>query len=245
MPKVSKNVFIAIIIMALAVFLFLRPHEIKTYQEATEFLEFRIYFDHRETIYCGATYDDDKNIIDFDISGPFQERGTRMEWEHAVPAESFGRSFVEWREGHPDCEKNGVHYKGRRCAEKTSETFRRMERDMYNIFPSVGSINARRGKRQYTELPEEKPDICQAKYSRGAFEPPDLAKGRVARASLYMDWRYPHYSLGPSQKSLFLRWSEKFPVDKWECVAARRIEKYQGNENPFIKDKCVSLGLWP
>ena len=29
------------------------------------------------------------------------DRAKRIEWEHIVPAEAFGQSFPEWREGHP------------------------------------------------------------------------------------------------------------------------------------------------
>ena len=30
-------------------------------------------------------------------------RARRIEIEHVVPAENFGRSFIEWREGHATC----------------------------------------------------------------------------------------------------------------------------------------------
>ena len=48
---------------------------------------------------------DNKNIIDPNgfRSNKYKKRGGRVEWEHVVPAENFGRSFVEWREGHPEC----------------------------------------------------------------------------------------------------------------------------------------------
>ena len=29
-----------------------------------------------------------------------------------------------------------------------------------------------------------------------------------------------------------------YPVDAWECLRAKRIERIQGNENPFVKEAC-------
>ena len=44
-------------------------------------------------------------------------RAARIEWEHVVPAEAFGRSFVAWREGHPrGMYRHGKPFRGRYCA---------------------------------------------------------------------------------------------------------------------------------
>lgn len=40
-------------------------------------------------------------------------------------------------------------------------------------------------------------------------------------------------------------WARQYPVDAWECRRASRIERLQGNENRFVKDPCLSVGLWP
>jgi len=81
-----------------------------------------------------------------------EKRAAKVEWEHAVPAENFGRVFVEWREGDALCaSKNGKPFKGRRCAEKVSMKYRYMRADMYNLFPAIGAMNAVRNNRQYTE----------------------------------------------------------------------------------------------
>ena len=34
-----------------------------------------------------------------------------------------------------------------------------------------------------------------------------------------------------------------YPVDAWECLRAKRIERIQGNENPFVKEACRKAGL--
>ena len=71
----------------------------------------------RQDIYCGCQYDEKKEV-DFASCGyapqKDNKRAHRIEWEHVVPAEAFGQSFPEWRNGHPDCVDNrGRSFKGR------------------------------------------------------------------------------------------------------------------------------------
>lgn len=50
-------------------------------------------------------YDIDGHINlphDFTITA-YKQRTIKVEWEHVVPAENFGRAFAEWREGHHQC----------------------------------------------------------------------------------------------------------------------------------------------
>ncbi len=220
----------------------------ESFNKAKNFLEREVYHDHRETIYCGAKYDAKKQIIlPEGFSTPAHEkRARRVEWEHAVPAENFGRAFVEWREGDPQCVSKGKPFNGRKCAEKVNREYRRMQADMYNLFPAIGAVNAIRSNKQYSELPgsESVFGSCPAKVDGNRFEPPDRAKGQVARAALYMSDSYPKYRLSRQQEQLFNAWNRMFPVDAWECTRAKRIENLQGNENRFVKDPCQQAGLW-
>lgn len=85
---------------------------------------------------------------------------------------------------------------------------------------------------------------CPAKVDGNRFEPPDRAKGQVARAALYMADSYPKYRLSRQQEKLFKAWDRMYPVDEWECTRAKRIEALQGNENARIKEPCKKAGLW-
>ena len=110
-----------------------------------------MYYDNQVTLYCGYEYDDQKRIClpDGFIAEKHQKISYKIEWEHSVPAENFGRAFTEWREGHPLCVDNkGKSFKGRKCAEKVNKTYRYMQSDMYNLFPAVGSVNAARSNTQ-------------------------------------------------------------------------------------------------
>lgn len=218
------------------------------YQEAKKIMEERVVHDHRVTIYCGAGFDKDKNIYPeygFSLGNNSAPRQF-MDWEHAVPVSEFGKNFAAWREGDPECSHKGRPFKGRKCAELVSKEFQRMAGDMYNLFPAIAAVNQARGNRRYAELPDSGSSFgsCKAKIKGGKFEPPDAAKGQIPRAVLYMDYEYDDFQLKPAQKKLFESWNGMFPVDEWECLRTRRIEKIQGNENPFVKAPCIAAKLW-
>ena len=210
----------------------------------------QVYADHRVTIYCGATYDAQGNVtLPIGFTTPKHEaRAGRIEWEHALPAESFGQAFPEWREGSPECIDNrGKAFKGRKCAEKISQKYRLMQADMYNLYPAIGAVNAMRSNFNYAMLAGEPSTFgsCEMKISGNKAEPPARARGQIARTYAYMADAYgPRYHMSKQQEQLMGAWDKQYPVDAWECTRAKRIEKLQGNENKFVKTPCVAAGLW-
>lgn len=118
---------------------------IESFNQAKKLLEQKVYFDHRETFYCRATFDSKKNVTlpkGF-TTEKHEKRAHRVEWEHVVPAENFGRAFAEWRDGDEECVRsNGKPFKGRACAEKANQEFRYMQADLYNLYPAIGAVNA-------------------------------------------------------------------------------------------------------
>jgi len=115
-------------------------NQIKNFNEAKK-IALKLHKDHPYTIYCNCKYDG--KVIDLKSCGykvqKDAKRAARLEWEHVVPAEAFGNSFIEWREGTSECIKKGKKFKGRKCAEKNSE-FSRMEADLYNLWPEDGEL---------------------------------------------------------------------------------------------------------
>lgn len=225
---------------------------IGNYLEARNILRNEVYRDYKRTLYCDAEYTADRRImLPVGFTTPsHHDRALRMEIEHTVPAENFGRHFREWREGHPMCvDERGKPFKGRKCAELANQTFRFMEADMYNLFPSIGAVNAIRSNYNYAQLPGVPVTFgsCAMKVYDRKAEPPDRAKGQVARAALYFEDAYGksgHFNLSKQQRRLFEAWDKQFPVTKWECVRTRRIEKIQRNEQPYVKRPCMEAGLW-
>lgn len=71
------------------------------------------------------------------------------------------------------------------------------------------------------------------KSSRRA-EPPDSAKGVVARAYLFIMSEHYGLSLSPSQKKLFIGWNKKFAPSTWEKQWALQVALIEGYENKYI-----------
>ena len=219
---------------------------IESFSKAKKLLEKSVYFDHRETLYCAASFDAKKNITlpSGYKSDKHVKRSKRVEWEHVVPAENFGRTFIEWREGDAQCVNNkGNAYTGRRCANKASKEYRLMQSDLYNLYPAIGSVNAMRSNYNFTMLSGESSDFgsCEMKIDSRKAEPPVAARGRIARTYLYMDQTYSRYSMSKAQRQLMTAWDKQYPVSAWECKRADRIEKLQGNVNTVLKTRCEQL----
>ena len=223
---------------------------IQSFNQAKKLLEREVVFDRRVTLYCGVNFDGHKNTkLPAGFESPaHQKRAHKIEWEHVVPAENFGRAFSEWREGSPMCIDNkGKAFKGRKCAEKVNTEFRYMQSDMYNLYPAVGSVNAERGNKNFEMMSKSVPSrfgVCEMKIAGDKAEPPASAKGAVARTYKYMEYAYPRYHMSSSQKRLMDTWDKQHPVEQWECTRAMRIEQLQGNENPIVKQACIAKGMW-
>ena len=164
------------------------------------------------------------------------KRGKRIEVEHVVPAYVFGRTESCW-----------VQHKGRgrdNC-QHTSKSFNQMEGDLHNLYPAIGEVNNLRGHMPPAELKQQNDGrfgenidlIIDAK--KGLFQPPPSARGRVARAYLYMEHTYG-IPMHTRTKELIERWNEQYPPTRIECMRNTLIMKYQGNDNPFITAKCQS-----
>ena len=83
----------------------------ESFSESKKLLK-EIYKDNQTTFYCGCKYNplDKDNMIDRNScgyvprneltkKGKENERANRIEWEHIMPAENFGRHLPCWREG--------------------------------------------------------------------------------------------------------------------------------------------------
>jgi deoxyribonuclease-1 len=195
---------------------------------------------HPITLYCGCPYRD--TTVDFTSCG-YQPRGKpdsarRLQWEHVVPAENFGRSFPEWREGHPACvDNNGTPFTGRNCARKVSPAFRLLEADLYNLVPESAETNRLRSNYSPGLLPGEPRSFgaCDLEIQDRTVEPRPDIRGDIARIYFYMDQAYPGRGiLSRQNRQLFAVWAKEDPVDTWERARATRIEAVQGNANPFV-----------
>lgn len=219
-------------------------HSIESFNKAKKLLMNKVYHDHKETLYCSASFDSKKNIkppAGF-TSEKYKKRAKKLEFEHVVAAQSFGQTFPEWRDGHESCVSNkGKPFKGRNCASKMNTEYRLMQADLYNLFPAIGSVNAMRSNYSFQILPPDTPSSfgsCKMKIANRKAEPPESARGRIARTYFYMQDAYPRYRMSKQQLQLMRAWNKQYPVSAWECERYNRIKGIQGSENQIMKSVC-------
>jgi deoxyribonuclease-1 len=201
----------------------------------------QVFAGHERTFYYDCAYQG--NIVDLDSCGyhPKQnpKRARQMEWEHVVPAEAFGQAFPEWRDGHPTCaDRKGQPFKGRHCTAKVAKLFRFMEADLYNLQPAITEVNRLRLNHSMAMIDGE-PRLfgsCDLEIADRKIEPRPDIRGDIARTSCYMNAAYPGRGvISEKNRSLLEAWDREDPVDAWERERVRRIERLQGNRNPFVQ----------
>lgn len=223
---------------------------IASFSKAKRILQKEIYTDSSDmhTIYCRAMFDYEKNITlpDGYETEKYKSRLKRYETEHVLPAENFGRTFSEWREGHPKCvNSKGKSFKGRKCAEKVNLDYRLMQSDLYNLYPSIGATNAARQNYNFTMLPKAKSSFgsCDMRIEDRKVQPPEYARGKIARVYMYFEQAYSRYNMSDSQRKLMHAWDKQFPVTDFECRRTALIEEKQGNTNFVVRERCIQANL--
>ena len=77
------------------------PNTAGTYNTAKKYLYEDVWYDHRETIYCGCEYDSSKNV-DLKSCGMTAlsdvSRAQKVEAEHVMPASYMGQDRRCWQE---------------------------------------------------------------------------------------------------------------------------------------------------
>ncbi|MBF0160769.1 MAG: endonuclease [Magnetococcales bacterium] len=213
-------------------------HRIQDFGEAKKLAD-KLFQDHRQTFYCNCTYDK-QHAIDSGSCGYIPrknaQRGERMEWEHIVPAHAFGNTRPCWRE--PLCQKDGKSYKGRKCCEEIDPLFRSMEADLHNLVPAVGELNGDRSNRSYGMVSGKGGayGACDFKvdFESDIVQPRPEVRGDIARTYFYFEKTY-RLPISDKQRKLFEAWDRSDPVDAWERQRNQRIQRIQGNGNPFVE----------
>ncbi|MEZ9619051.1 endonuclease I, partial [Vibrio sp. 10N.261.55.C9] len=82
-----KRVLITAMLLT-PMYVFAGNDQIESFSKAKKLLEQKVYFDHRETLYCNARFDDKKIITPPSgfQSDKYVKRAKKVEWEHVVPA---------------------------------------------------------------------------------------------------------------------------------------------------------------
>ena len=215
-------------------------HEVKkrNYSEAGYVLP-RIYSDTLAyEFYCGCKFFNKSNI-DFSTCNfkprhmkkrKSYKRANRIEWEHIVPAYNMGHFLPCWRAG------------GRKNCSRNDPTFEIMEGDLHNLYPAIGEINGDRSNFNYSvwsNSPELMYGNCETvvDFKLRKAQPRKEIRGIIARTYFYIEKEYG-ITLSSKERKLFEAWDKMYPVTEPECLRDKRIARYQGNHNPFVKAHC-------
>ena len=193
----------------------------------------RVFAGIEEDFYCGCRYTGKE--VDLASCGYVarknENRASRIEWEHVVPAAHLGLQQQCWQQG------------GRKNCSGKDAAFDQMEGDLNNLVPAVGEVNGDRSNMSYgawTRSPEHVYGQCASvpDFKNKRFQPREEVRGRAARISLYM---YSRYDLAMSRqdKQLWCAWAKTYPVDPWERTRNARILTLQGEGNPLVSDSAA------
>lgn len=115
--------------------------------------------------------------------------------------------------------------------------------DMHHLYPTDSKANSIRSNNRFADVSSNrylKNDCTDSKSGPSTtsggdrfFEPPTEHKGNVARALFYFSVRYK-LKINSKELEVLRRWNDLDPVDENEVIRNDKIEKLQGNRNPFI-----------
>lgn len=193
--------------------------------------------DSPKTVYCGCDititkkwYYPNLESCGYIIQYSNPKRAKRIEAEHIVPASYFGKTRECW-----------LKKPGRQNCENTDKYFNLIESDLHNLYPSVGEVNNERQNFAFSDSIKKTSPFGQCQMlidrKRQRVTPPERARGVIARAYLYMSMMYG-IELDAERVNLFNRWNKKYKPDQNECKRNLLIKEIQGNENPYISQKC-------
>lgn len=186
------------------------------------------------TFYCNCefSFNNKSGIVDFNKCGykprKNENRAKRIEWEHVMPAENFGRHLPCWRNGgRKECKKD--------------EFFKQMEGDLHNLQPSIGEVNGDRSNFRYSLFTKEFTQYGKCKsvvdFQTRKFQPREEIRGVIARTYFYMSDKY-NINLSDSEHKLMTAWNKMYPPEGWECERNQKIKRIQGNDNKFVTQQC-------
>ena len=164
-----------------------------------------IYPDGGKTLYCGHK---------------FQPFDREVNVEHVFP--------MSWVTRKLRCGK-------REQCRHNSSRFNLIESDMHNLYPALRDVNQARGSMAFAEIKGEnhyfKGCDFEVDFHARRVEPRPEARGRIARAMLYMADEYD-LDLYQRQRRLMEQWNRRYPPDAEERRHNRAVKRIQGKANP-------------
>lgn len=220
-------------------------NNIRSFLESKEIAYTEVYEGNWNTFYCNCAFTDPRILkprIDLASCGLEQladrNRALRLEAEHIVPAQVFGRTRQCWENG------------GRQACEETDAPYRAFQSDLHNIAPVVGLINERRSSLPFGEIDDrvsaERFGSCSMLIDRerGVADPGPELRGDVARIWLYVSDTHG-LPLSAIDRAKLETWHQADPPDSWEIERNSRIAAIQGTSNHWIMSAMEEQAVSP
>ena len=180
-----------------------------TYRETRPLFWGKLYPRGGETLYCGERFS--------------SRHGKKINIEHVFPMSWVTKT---------------LHCGDRNKCRRTSRRFNRIEADMHNMYPALAKINKTRSAMAYDLIKGEthhyKGCDFEVDFHKRKVEPSPSARGKIARAMLYMADTY-NLKLFSKQKKILLKWHRANPPSREEKQRNRRIKEIQGKANHYIE----------
>jgi deoxyribonuclease-1 len=180
-----------------------------TYRDTRPLFWNKLYPQGGTTLYCGKRFS--------------SRHGKKINIEHVFPMSWVTKT---------------LHCGDRKKCRRTSRRFNQIEADMHNMYPALAKVNKTRSAMAYDLIKGEeyyyKGCDFEVDFRKRKVEPAPTARGKIARAMLYMADTY-NLKLFSSQKKLMLKWHRASPSGKAEKRRNRKIKEIQGKENSYIQ----------
>lgn len=202
---VRKTLLLALLMLAPTLGLLAEP---RNYLDTLPVFWQRLYPEGGTTLYCNR---------------PFKAFDREVNVEHVYPMSWVGKAL--------------------RCGDRNqcrinSQQFNQIESDMHNLYPALKQVNQARGSYPYAEIPGERSAFpnCdfEIDHQKRLVEPAPHARGRIARAMLYMADTYG-LEIFKRQRAMLMDWHKANPPDEEEKRRNRLIQQVQGKANPYIQ----------
>jgi deoxyribonuclease I len=126
------------------------------------------------------------------------------------------------------------------CYTKNKDIFVSMESDLHNLYPSLTDLTVYRSNRKFGDVEGEdwRFDNCDFEWKSGVVEPRPISRGNIARAIFYMNKKY-NLPISSSLMEKLKIWNKEDLPSEQEKVRNNRIEKIQGQRNPYIDNPSL------
>ncbi len=231
-----------VLLLIMSTLLFGRGYHAPENRSQAKNLVMMVYLDDKTTSLNGCDYIYDpttcmnRTFVDTATCG-VKEQNQSMVWMQVVPDTFYGRNMACMNDNVCVSEFTGKTFKGARCCRLSSDVYKKMEAELFNLIPVVSAVAEKRQGKMFGEVKTAKETVGGVKFDENFIEPPDNVKGNIARVYLYMEDRYG-LQLSSAQKELFLRWHRLDAVDQRECSIAKVFTKVQGVANSWVEEGC-------